>query len=197
MAFTCHDGACETRKGFSSFSSSGFTRICTRASPLPGSSPGRCKWTSVALRKEKRVVASPLGQAGARSRDGRSVSSWGSNGAFVRSRWISRSIHSRSFSHCRGLGLPVFEDGCGIPMMRKAFLQGRGAGRLVAAVRFRTHVQPSASPRRTLASLRDYLCQSQATVDIRLRFAHLRRDSLHGVGFRLELHERSVPLGLV
>jgi len=28
------------------------------------------------------------------------------------------------FSHCRGLGLPVFEDGCGIPMMRKAFLQG-------------------------------------------------------------------------
>src|SRR5206468_7252213 len=27
---------------------------------------------------------------------GRSVSSWGSNGAFVRSRWISRSIHARS-----------------------------------------------------------------------------------------------------
>ena len=37
-----------------------------------------------------------FGQLAHAPADGRSVSSWGSNGAFVRSRWISRSIHSRS-----------------------------------------------------------------------------------------------------
>jgi hypothetical protein len=28
------------------------------------------------------------------------------------------------FPHRRGLGLLILEDGCGVPMMRKAFLQG-------------------------------------------------------------------------
>jgi len=63
MAFACHDGACETRKRIPPPSRQEASLEFERELPLSlGNIPGPSKWTSVALRKKKRVVARPLGQ---------------------------------------------------------------------------------------------------------------------------------------
>jgi len=78
-----------------------------------------------------------FGQRAHASAGGSRVRLAGQNCAFVRSRWISRSIHARSLPHCGRLGLLGPSGIGGVPVLRKAFLSERGAGHSVAALAIR------------------------------------------------------------
>jgi len=88
-----------------------------------GNIPGPCKWTSVALREKKRVVARPLGQREHAPR-------WKKR-FILRIEWRAGKVEMDfpfnpfpEFPHRHGLGLFVLEDGRGVAMMREALLQG-------------------------------------------------------------------------
>ena len=63
-----------------------------------------------------------FGQRAHASAGGSRVRLAGQNCAFVRSRWISRSIHERSSRTVVASAFLVLQDG-GVPVLRKAFLQ--------------------------------------------------------------------------
>ena len=84
-----------------------------------------------------------FGQRAHASAGGSRVRLAGQNCAFVRSRWISRSIHERSSRTVVASAFLVLQDG-GVPVLRKAFLSERGAGHSVAALRFVAGVRSAA-----------------------------------------------------
>src|SRR5260370_40823172 len=123
--------------------------------PWPGSTRGPCKWTSAGLR-ETEVGCFPCVSGNERTLPpwaeafrlaGQTVHSLGPDGFPAQSMreapalWSLRPSCLSRWRRRSGIGesIPV----------------GHGAGRWVAAVRFRRHGQPSACRRRTLAWLRE------------------------------------------
>src|SRR6266852_2082124 len=138
-----------------------------------------------------------LGHAAQLPAEGSNASSCGSNGALVMSKWISRSIHSRSSRTVTASAFWSFRYGCRRPVTREALREGASLVARLEPCNFKRVRDRQLCGIEGLLNFVHELGQTQASIDVLFRATDFFGERFDGIGIRLQLHEGGVAPRLV